>query len=73
MSHIKSSMLTRGSVVGKGCDLEGNSRLLRDLAVQAALSRALVPHRLLVFGGSTHAWSLGWAAWPAIGPQLPQL
>ena len=31
-------MLTLGQTVGKVCDLEGDSRLLRDLAVQAALS-----------------------------------
>lgn len=50
MSHVRPAMLTLGEMVGKVCDLEGDSRLLRDLAVQPALSPALVPHRVLVFG-----------------------
>lgn len=50
-------MLTHGGMVGKGCDLEGDSRLLRDLAVRSALSPALVPHRVLVFG-EVHMHSL---------------
>lgn len=43
-------MLTLGEMVGKVCDLEGDSRLLRDLAVQSALSPEPVPHWVLVFG-----------------------
>lgn len=48
MSHIKPATLTLGEMVGKVCDLEGDSRLLRDLAAQPALS----PAPVLVFGGS---------------------
>lgn len=47
--------------MGKVCDLEGDSRLLRDLAVQPALSRAPCPHRGLVFGEAALGWPAFWA------------
>lgn len=70
MSHIKSCALTRVGVVGKRCDLEGNSRLLRDFTVRAALSLALRP-RLIgprFFRGEAHMHAL-WdrLVWPVIG------
>lgn len=51
MSHVKPVTLTLGEMVGKVCDLEGDSKLLKDLAIQPALSPALVPHQGLVFWG----------------------
>lgn len=39
-----------GEMVGNACDLKGDSEMLRDLAVQPALSPTLVPDRVLVFG-----------------------
>lgn len=50
MSHVQLAMLTLGETVGKVCDLESDSKMLRDLTVQPALSPALVPDQVLVFG-----------------------
>lgn len=70
MLHIKSSALTRGGVVGKRCDLEGNGRLLGDFTVRAALSLALRP-RLIgpwIFRGEAHMHApRDGLVWPVIG------
>lgn len=60
--------------MGKGCDLEGDSRLLRDLAVPYLyLISSSGSSQSLSLWGSAHAQSLGWAPWAVIGAQLPQL
>lgn len=76
MSRIKSSALTRGGVVGTGCDLESNSRLLGDFTVRGCLiSRsASSSHRALGFSRGAHMLALrDGLAWSVIGPRLPQL
>lgn len=53
--HVKPAILTVGQMVGKVCDLQGDSRLLRDLAAQPALSSALVLDWAANFGkAETH-------------------
>lgn len=46
----EAASLTPGEMVGKVYDLEGDRRPLRDFTAQPALSPALVPHWVLVWG-----------------------
>lgn len=71
MSHVKPATQTLEETVGKVCDLEGDSRLLRDLVAQTALS----PTPVLVFGGSRQAQLFFGMGCPGFvfGAQLSQL